>query len=70
MPDMVDAPDEKSVMTYVSSYYHTFAKQKNKNIGGNRIAKVLGCFEKQFRSTFFFINFYDFFADCCQFNGD
>ncbi|XP_074649217.1 spectrin beta chain-like isoform X2 [Tubulanus polymorphus] len=37
----VDKPDEKSVMTYVSSYYHTFAKMKEEGIGGRRIAKVL-----------------------------
>ena len=70
MSDMVDAPDEKSVMTYVSSYYHTFAKQKNKNIGGNRIAKVFGFFEKKFRALFFLSIFMILFADCCQFNGD
>jgi spectrin beta len=33
-------PDEKSVITYVASYYHTFARMKNEMKGGRRIAKV------------------------------
>ena len=33
-------PDEKSVITYVASYYHTFARMKNEMKGGRRIANV------------------------------
>lgn len=40
----VERPDEKSVLTYVSSYYHTFAKMKNEAVGGKRIGKVMFCF--------------------------
>ena len=36
----VDKPDEKSIMTYVASYYHYFAKMKTEKTGGKRIAKV------------------------------
>lgn len=38
----VDKPDEKSVLTYVSSYFHTFAKMKNEAVGGKRVGKVIG----------------------------
>ena len=34
-------PDEKSVMTYVSSYYHTFAKMNSEMKGGRRIANIV-----------------------------
>lgn len=37
----VDRPDEKSIITYVSSYYHTFAKMKNEAVGGKRIGKIV-----------------------------
>lgn len=33
-------PDEKSIMTYVASYYHTFARMKNEKKSGRRIANV------------------------------
>lgn len=33
-------PDEKSVLTYVASYYHTFARMKNEQKSGKRIANV------------------------------
>jgi spectrin beta len=36
----VERPDEKSILTYVSSYYHTFAKMKIEAVGGKRIGKV------------------------------
>lgn len=33
-------PDEKSVITYVASFYHTFARMKTEMKGGRRIANV------------------------------
>jgi hypothetical protein len=33
-------PDEKSVLTYVASYYHTFARMKTEMKSGKRIANV------------------------------
>lgn len=36
----VKRPDEKSVMTYVANYYHTFAKMKDEATSSKRIAKV------------------------------
>jgi spectrin beta len=38
----VSRPDEKSVLTYVASYYHTFARMKNEMKGGRRIANIVG----------------------------
>ncbi|XP_061172689.1 spectrin beta chain, non-erythrocytic 5-like [Saccostrea echinata] len=38
----VKRPDEKSIITYVASYYHYFAKMKSEMTGGKRIAKILG----------------------------
>lgn len=34
-------PDEKSVLTYVASYYHTFAQMYNKDKSGRRIANIM-----------------------------
>lgn len=34
-------PDEKSILTYVSSYYHTFAKYNSEVISGKRIANII-----------------------------
>lgn len=36
----VTHPDEKSIITYVSLYYHYFAKQKTEMTGARRVAKV------------------------------
>jgi len=38
----VDKPDEKSILTYVSSYFHTFAKLKTEAVGGKRVGKIIG----------------------------
>jgi spectrin beta len=38
----INRPDEKSVITYVASYYHTFARMKNEMKSGRRIANILG----------------------------
>ncbi|VIO98093.1 probable spectrin beta chain, putative [Brugia malayi] len=35
-------PDEKSIITYVSLYYHHFAKQKTEMTGARRVAKIVG----------------------------
>lgn len=35
-------PDEKSIITYVASYYHTFARMKNEMKSGRRIANIIG----------------------------
>ncbi len=37
---MVPHPDEKSIMTYVSLYYHYFSKMKQGQTIQKRIAKV------------------------------
>ncbi|XP_028393281.1 spectrin beta chain, non-erythrocytic 1-like isoform X3 [Dendronephthya gigantea] len=37
----VDYPDEKSIMTYVASYYHYFSKMKTVGVSGSRIGKVI-----------------------------
>ena len=38
----VETPDEKSIITYVVTYYHYFSKLKQETTQGKRIAKVLG----------------------------
>lgn len=36
----VDQPDEKSIITYVATYYHYFSKMKALAVEGKRIGKV------------------------------
>ncbi|CAJ0573578.1 unnamed protein product, partial [Mesorhabditis spiculigera] len=38
----VGRPDEKSIITYVSLYYHHFAKQKTEMTGAKRVANIVG----------------------------
>ena len=37
----MEQPDEKSIITYVVSYYHYFNEQAKKGIGSNRIGTIL-----------------------------
>uniref|UniRef100_A0A7E4USX4 Spectrin beta chain n=1 Tax=Panagrellus redivivus TaxID=6233 RepID=A0A7E4USX4_PANRE len=37
----VDTPDDKSIITYVVTYYHYFNKMKQENIQGKRVGKVI-----------------------------
>ena len=37
---MVTQPDEKSIITYVVTYYHYFSKMKAIAVEGKRIGKV------------------------------
>lgn len=39
----VDQPDEKSIITYVATYYHYFSKMKALAVEGKRIGKVSVC---------------------------
>lgn len=41
----VDQPDEKSIITYVATYYHYFSKMKALAVEGKRIGKVPLCHE-------------------------
>lgn len=36
-------PDEKSIITYVVSYYHYFSKMKALRVEGKRVGKVGEC---------------------------
>lgn len=38
----VEHPDEKSIITYVVTYYHYFSKMKQESVQGKRIGKVVG----------------------------
>ena len=37
----VDHPDEKSIITYVVTYYHYFSKMMAETVSGKRIGKVI-----------------------------
>lgn len=37
----MEMPDEKSIITYVVTYYHYFNKMKQETIQGKRIGKVV-----------------------------
>lgn len=37
----MNKPDEKSIITYVASYYHTFARMRDEMKGGRRIANIV-----------------------------
>lgn len=39
----VEFPDEKSIITYVVTYYHYFSKMKAESVQGKRIGKVTFC---------------------------
>ncbi|CAG0894530.1 unnamed protein product, partial [Darwinula stevensoni] len=38
----VEFPDEKSIITYVVTYYHYFSKMRQETVQGKRIAKIVG----------------------------
>ncbi|XP_050537659.1 spectrin beta chain isoform X3 [Daktulosphaira vitifoliae] len=38
----VEQPDEKSIITYVVTYYHYFSKMKQETVQGKRIGRVVG----------------------------
>lgn len=41
-------PDEKSVITYVVTYYHYFSKMKQESVQGRRVGKVVNqCLEHE-----------------------
>lgn len=43
LPDIaVEHPDERSIITYVVTYYHYFSKMKQETVQGKRIGKVVG----------------------------
>jgi spectrin beta len=39
---MMEQPDEKSIMTYVVTYYYYFSKMKAESVQSRRIGKVRG----------------------------
>lgn len=47
--DVVNMPDEKSIMTYLIGYYHKFAKMEQDEVWRRRLQNVLG-FQLQVKS--------------------
>lgn len=47
----VEQPDEKSIITYVVTYYHYFSKMKQETVQGKRIGKVVGIAMENDRSA-------------------
>lgn len=43
----IERPDEKSIITYVSAFYHYFAKMKSGETGKKRIVKVSHSFDEK-----------------------
>lgn len=61
-PDIsVDHPDEKSVITYVVTYYHYFSKMKALKVEGKRIGKVT-----QRLFSIYYLKFHACLLGCCQ----
>lgn len=44
----VEYPDEKSIITYVVTYYHYFSKMKAESVQGRRVGKVVNPLTLQF----------------------
>ena len=42
LTDVLNTPDEKSIMTYLVGYYHKFAQETNDSLGNKRLQKVIG----------------------------
>ena len=42
----VEYPDEKSIITYVVTYYHFFSKMKAESVQGRRVGKVCRTFQE------------------------
>ena len=44
----MEYPDEKSIITYVVTYYHYFSKMKAESVQGRRVGKVINqCLENE-----------------------
>ncbi len=46
----VEYPDEKSIMTYVVTYYHYFSKMKQESVQGRRVGKVSPASNDEYQS--------------------
>lgn len=64
----VDHPDEKSVITYVVTYYHYFSKMKALKVEGKRIGKV----RKHHQDAFFdqYCQFQEYYQPEFCFHGE